>query len=126
MRDLDFLILDNSIRETNVGQIRGLTVEDKIKVYEETKKCRFQYRVVAAFNEFSRVGDAFCQWLKDNNKDRSGMFAFSDITRNITDGQLNTDEIPFGILKCKKYGIPNVQFEFDVADPAIDWKKFSG
>ena len=38
LRELDFFMLDNSIRESTVGQLRGHTVENKIKIYEEVKK----------------------------------------------------------------------------------------
>lgn len=125
LREKDLFVLDNSIRETTVGQLRGHTLEDKIRIYEETKKCGFKYRVVAAFNHCPRVGDAFCQYLKEKNEDRSGMFSFSDVTEEIRKGKLDTEKTPIALIKCKKYGIPNVQFEFDLADPQIDWEKFS-
>ena len=35
LRDLDLFVLDNSIRETTVGQLRGHTLEDKWAIYEE-------------------------------------------------------------------------------------------
>ena len=35
LRDLDLFVLDNSIRETTVGQLRGHTLEDKFAIYEE-------------------------------------------------------------------------------------------
>ena len=121
LRELDFIILDNSIRETTVGQLRGHTLENKIKIYEETKKCGFKYRIVAAFNHMTRVGDTFCQWLVDNNEDRSDMFGFSEITTGIKNGRFETEKVPVALQKCKRYGIPNVQFEFDMADPGIKW-----
>ena len=33
LRELDFFMLDNSIRESTVGQLRGHTVENKMKIY---------------------------------------------------------------------------------------------
>jgi len=121
LREMDFIILDNSIRETTVGQLRGHTLENKIKIYEETKKCGFQYRLVAAFNHMTRVGDAFCQWLVDENEDRTNMFGFSEVTEGIKNGRFLTEKVPVALQKCKRYGIPNVQFEFDLADPGIKW-----
>ena len=35
LRDLDLFVLDNSIRETTVGQVRGHTLQDKWAIYEE-------------------------------------------------------------------------------------------
>ena len=121
LRELDFIIIDNSIRETTVGQLRGHTLENKIKIYEETKKCGFKYRIVAAFNHMTRVGDTFCQWLVDNNEDRSDMFAFSEITTGIKNGRFETEKVPVALQKYKRYGTPNIQFEFDMADPGIKW-----
>ena len=35
LRDLDLMVLDNSIRESTVGQLRGHTLENKWKIYDE-------------------------------------------------------------------------------------------
>ena len=35
LRELDLLVLDNSIRESTVGQLRGHTLENKWKIYDE-------------------------------------------------------------------------------------------
>ena len=125
LRDLDLFVLDNSIRETTVGQLRGHTLENKIKIYQETKKCRFEYVIVAAFNHMTRVGDTFCQWLVDNNEDRSKMFSFSEVTESVKDGKLDIKKLPVSLTKCKRFGIPNVVLEIDLADANIDWKKFT-
>jgi len=121
LQDLDFFVLDNSIRETTVGQLRGHTLENKIKIYQETKKCGFDYFIVAAFNHMTRVGDTFCQWLKDNNENRSNMFAFSEVTEGIKNGDADVKTLPVGLDKCKTFGIPNVVLELDLADPKVDW-----
>ena len=42
LRDLDLVILDNSVRESTVGQLRGHTAEDKFMIYEEAAKCGFK------------------------------------------------------------------------------------
>ena len=123
LRDLDLFVLDNSIRETTVGQLRGHTLENKIKIYQETKKCGFQFVVVASFNHMTRVGDTFCQWLVDNNEDRSTMFSFSEVTEGVKDGKLDTEKIPVSMRKCKQYGIPNVILEMDLADSNVDWEE---
>ena len=121
LRELDLFVLDNSIRETTVGALRGHTLENKIKIYQETKKCGFEYIIVASFNHMTRVGDTFCQWLVDKKEDRTKMFSFSEVTEGIKNGQPDTDKIPVSLRKCKEFGIPNVLFELDLADPSIDW-----
>ena len=121
LQELDFVVLDNSIRETTVGQLRGHTLENKIKIYQEAKKCGFDFFIVASFNHMTRVGDTFCQWLKDNNEDRSNLFSFSEITEGVSKGVVDIETLPVALEKCKQYGIPNVVFEMDLADRRIDW-----
>ena len=72
LKDLDLFILDNSIRESTVGQ--------KWKIYEEVKKCGFKNIIVASFSHMTRVDDVFCQQLVERGEDLSNMFAFSEIT----------------------------------------------
>ena len=40
LRDLDFFILDNSIRESTVGQLRSHTLENKIAIFDATTRKR--------------------------------------------------------------------------------------
>lgn len=35
LKDMDLFVLDNSLRETTVGQLRGHTIDDKWKIYNE-------------------------------------------------------------------------------------------
>ena len=126
LRELDIFVLDNSIRETTVGQLRGHTLENKIKIYQETKKCGFEYIIVASFSHMTRVGDTFCQWLVDKNEDRSKMFSFSEVTEGVKNGKLDTKSLPVSLKKCKQFGISNILFEMDLADSNVDWvKKFT-
>ena len=126
LRELDLFVLDNSIRETTVGALRGHTLENKIKIYQEAKKCGFEYVIVASFNHMTRVGDTFCQWLVDNNENRFKMFSFSEVTERIKNGKPDTEKVPTSLRKCKEYGIPNVVFEVDLANSNIDWaEKFT-
>ena len=41
-KDLDLVVLDNSVRESTIGQLKGHTTEDKFKIFEEAAKCGFQ------------------------------------------------------------------------------------
>ena len=80
LKDLDLFVLDNSIRESTVGQTRGHTIDEKWKIYEEVKKCGFKNIIVASFSHMTRVDDVFCQQLVERGEDLSNMFAFSEIT----------------------------------------------
>ena len=35
LKNLDLFVLDNSLRETTVGQLRGHTIENKWQIYNE-------------------------------------------------------------------------------------------
>ena len=37
LKDLDLFVLDNSIRETTVGQLKGHTLDDKMEIYHEVR-----------------------------------------------------------------------------------------
>jgi len=38
LRELDLIVLDNSLRETTVGQLRGHTLENKWEIYKEVRR----------------------------------------------------------------------------------------
>ena len=72
LKNLDFFILDNSIRESTVGQIRSHTLENKWAIYEQVKKCGMMDIIVASFSNMPRVEDTFCQELVDRKKTSEG------------------------------------------------------
>ena len=79
LKDLDLFILDNSIRESTVGQTRGHTIDEKWKIYEEVKKCGFKNIIVASFSHMTRVDDEFCRQLTEKGEDLTNLFAFSEV-----------------------------------------------
>ena len=79
LKELDVFVLDNSIRESTVGQTRGHTIEEKWKIYEEVKKCGFKNIIVASFSHMRRVDDVFCRQLSERGEDLSKVFAFSEV-----------------------------------------------
>ena len=80
LKELDLFILDNSLRESTVGQTRGHTIEEKWKIYEEVKKCGFKNIIVVSFSHMTRVDNVFCQQLVERGENLSNMFAFSEVT----------------------------------------------
>ena len=125
LRDLDFFMLDNSIRESTVGQLRGHTVENKMKIYEEVKKCGFKHIVVAAFSHMTRVDDVFVKQLMDQGEDPDTMYSFSEVTESVKDGVLDTETIPVALSKMKSLNLRNPIFEIDLVDKNVDWNKFT-
>ena len=37
----ELFVLDNSLRESTVGQLRGHTIENKWKIYEQVSACEY-------------------------------------------------------------------------------------
>ena len=121
LRDLDFFILDNSIRESTVGQLRSHTIENKKKIYQEVKKCGMHSILVASFAHMTRVDDEFSQWLKDEGEDFSKLFSFSEVTEGLKNGVYDTETVPISLIKNKKYGLYNTFFEVDLANSDCAW-----
>lgn len=121
LRDLDYFILDNSIRESTVGQLRSHTIENKKEIYQEVKRCGIQDIIVASFAHTTRVDDDFCQWLKDEGEDFGKFWSFSEVTEGLKDGVYDTAKVPISLRKNQKYGLYNTVFEVDLANPDCAW-----
>ena len=39
LKEMELFVLDNSLRESTVGQLRGHTLENKWKIYEQVNFC---------------------------------------------------------------------------------------
>lgn len=59
--DMNVFVIDNSLRESTVGQVVGHSLNDKYSVLAETKKCSFNHQIIATFSHQQRVDDAFCE-----------------------------------------------------------------
>ena len=110
LKNLDLFVLDNSLRESTVGQLKGHTLEDKWAILEESKKCGFKNIIVAAFSHMPRVDDAFVEELTKKESDLGCFFAFTEV------GELDDPDIPVGLAKMKKYGLKNPIIEIDLAN----------
>nr|QPL12217.1 ilborin B [Halisarca dujardinii] len=121
LKNMEFFLLDNSIRESTVGQLRSHTLETKQKIFRHVQKTRAKHIVVASFSHMTRVDDDFCQWIVDNNLDRSGLFSFSEVSDRIVNGTYDTETIPVSMLKNQKYGLYNTFFEADLASNDVEW-----
>ena len=133
-KNLDFMCLDNSLRETTVGQLTGHTVENKKKIFQEIEKCGFTDIIVASFNSMTRVDDDFVKWLQETQDKEafSHFYSFSEITigpnydenghctYKYNTGE-NEDDLPVGMKKNKLYGLVNTIFEADLASDDVKW-----
>ncbi len=53
---------------------------NKWKIYNEVRLCGFTEMIVASFTHMTEVDDLFVQDLVEKGEDRSGLWAFSEIT----------------------------------------------
>ena len=125
LKDLDLIVLDNSIRESTVGQLRGHTLENKWKIYNEVKKCGFKFIIVAAFSHMTRVDDKFISELVANGEDVSNLFAFTEVIEAVNDGIPDTKTTPVGLSKMEALGLINPIIEIDLAIESINWDVFT-
>ena len=56
----------------------NILLENKWKIYDEVERCGFQYKVVAAFSQMTRVDDTFIKELVDEVKHVENLFAFAE------------------------------------------------
>ena len=123
LKDLDLFILDNSIRESTVGQLRSHTLADKIQIYEQVKECGIKDIIVASFTYLKGVDDDFCQYLIDQQEDLSRLYSFSEVTEGVVDGAYDTKTVPISLRKNKHFGLRNVFFEADLANKKCKWEE---
>ena len=119
LKNLDLFILDNSIRESTVGQLRSHTLENKKAIFAEVKKCGLEHIMIASFSHMTRVDDDFCQHLVDSGEDFTNLYAFSEVF-TLKNGRYDA-KFPVALEKAKKYGIRNIMFESDIANPECKW-----
>nr|QPL12219.1 ilborin D [Halisarca dujardinii] len=121
LKNIEFFLLDNSIRESTVGQLRSHTLETKLEIYKHVLKAGAKHIIVATFAHMTRVDDDFCQWIVDNNVDRSGFFSFTEVFDRIVDGAYDTETVPISMLKNQQYGVYNTIFEVNLANNEVEW-----
>ena len=127
LRNLDLFVLDNSIRETTVGQLRSHTIDNKWAIYNEVKRIGFKHIIVESFSHMTRIGDTFIRQLKEKGEDMSCMYAFTELVENIHNADIEKykNEIPVGLQKCKELGINNTIIEVDLLYPRNNYTKFT-
>ena len=129
LKAVDLIVLDNSLRESTVGQLRGHTLENKRRIYQEVKKCGFKLKIVAAYSHMTRVDDSWVdeivRYCKEGEEELANLFAFSEVIEPPSQGIPDTTEIPVGLKKMKKQGLINPIIEIDLAIDSINWDQFT-
>ena len=125
LQEIKICVLDNSLRESTVGQTRGHTPNDKYEILGWAKKCGFRNLIVASFGPTRRVDDAFCEHLAAQGEDVCDLWTFTDDADTTKDGMMmfGEDHIPIALAKTKKYGLKNCIIEIDLNDKSVDWNR---
>ena len=125
LKNLIPFVLDNSIRESTVGQLRGHTVEDKNAILTALKgtpavegapekTTGIKHIVVATFNDLESVEQVWLKELKENDPttfEKFFIYAFSELHGATID---KFEEEPVGLKKSRECEVPNLIFEFDI------------
>ena len=100
-----------------MGQMRGHTLQDKMSILEEIKKCGFTNIIVSAFSHAPRVDDEFVEILmkKASDEEKKMFYAFSELKEGT-----DMEAIPVGLKKMEKYGLQNPIIEIDLAQGVGD------
>ena len=64
LAELDLFVLDNSLRESVVGQTFGHTLENKLAILDAVASVGIEYRILGAFAISRRVDDQLALILK--------------------------------------------------------------
>ncbi|KAJ1459948.1 hypothetical protein M885DRAFT_510424 [Pelagophyceae sp. CCMP2097] len=125
LRELDLLVLDNSLRESTVGQVIGHNLEDKLAILDAVESVGIEFKVIAAFSSGRRVDDVLAKELQARGGDMSNYFAFTEDSDSVTaDGKMRWGEdcVPVAMRKMEEFGVPNPIIEIDLDDASVDWE----
>mmetsp|Transcript_22808 Transcript_22808/g.41063 ORF Transcript_22808/g.41063 Transcript_22808/m.41063 type:complete len:340 (-) Transcript_22808:16-1035(-) len=117
-------VLDNSIRETTVVQLRGHTVKTKSGILEALQETGIKHVILAAFSGLQRPEDVWLQKLGQRGLIPPDSYAFSEMVHDVVDG-MPTSDIPTGLSRMKEYGVPGCVLEMDLMCPRTDPQKFT-
>lgn len=124
LKHLPIFILDNSVRETTVGAIRGHTLADKYAIMDHVKAVGIKHQIIATFGPTPRVDDLFARELMNPGAsarfEGQHLYCFSELRDAVVDG-VPSSALPIGLQRAETYGIMNVILEADLTEPTTDW-----
>ena len=125
LKNLDLFILDNSVRESTVGQLCSHTLQDKIHIYEQVKECGIEDIIVASFTDMKGVDDDFCQYLVDQHEDFSKLYSFSEVSDSLRDGAYDMETIPIPLQKSNQLASKMSFLKLILQIKSASWKRSS-
>ena len=115
LKSMNLFVLDNSLRETSVCQIRGHSLEDKDAILAALDDTGINDVIVASFCDMKAVDDVWLDGLRKNGKIQSRFYAFSEMWQDVVNGAPLTD-LPTGLKRFVRFSVgtstmPNTNFE---------------
>ena len=120
LRNIQPYLIDLSLRENPVGARMGQTLADKLEILPKVREFGFKNILLGTLdysypNELE-VDDDFMMYLRDNNVDMTGCFAFTDIGLVGPDGSFKPSS---SMHKLQAYGVPNTLHEIYLSDDGM-------
>jgi hypothetical protein len=112
LRGIEPYLIDLSLRENPVGSNIGQTLRDKLNILPKLREFGFQNISLGtldyAMPDELEVDDDFMMYLRDNQVDMTGCFAFTALGLEAADGTFTPDPSQ---RKLSAYGVPNTVHE---------------
>jgi hypothetical protein len=114
---LRLVVIDNSVRESTVGQPKGHTLADKHRFTHLVQASGIRHQLIAVFSaKQRRVDDQFCLDLQADPTRYDGQvfYCFSEVAGELREPGHEPDlDPPAALLRAKEYGLRNVFLELD-------------
>ncbi|HEY7986017.1 MAG TPA: homocitrate synthase [Methylophilaceae bacterium] len=121
LRDMQPYLIDLSLRENPVGARMGQTLEDKKAIFPKMREFGFRNILLGtldySYPDELEVDDDFMIYLRDNDIDVNGCFAFTDIGLVQPDGSFVPSP---SMLKLKDYCVPNTLHEIYLSKEGME------
>lgn len=116
LRSIRPMLVDVTLRENAVGAPVGQTLPDKIEFFTRLREFGFTDLIVGCLDYWMpdepQVDDDFMAYLRDQEIDRTGCFALTDVGC-----MTGTSFVPSqSMQKLREYGIPNTFLEIHLTD----------
>jgi hypothetical protein len=112
LQNINPYLIDLSLRENAFGSRVGQTLADKLQILPQLRQFGFTNILLGtldyAIQDELEVDDDFMMYLRDNNMDMTGGFAFTDIGLVDNAGQFTPSS---SMIKLQSYCVPNTLHE---------------
>jgi hypothetical protein len=119
LRSLQLFVLDNSVRESTVAQLRGHTLADKHALIRLVRDAGIRHQIVACFAAQRRVDDQLARQLQSDASvateyAQQTFYVFAELHERDPASPLAINDAPsVGLLRAREYGICNLVLEMD-------------